>query len=79
MFLTQILEQNDFISIPYIENFFLVIFAMISSFSTAIKFNTVKTNLAKVKKNPRQMNRIRQSAKIKHTKSNLANTDLREN
>ena len=38
---------------------------MISFFSTAIKFNTDMTYLAKVKRNPRQMNRIRQSEKNK--------------
>ena len=52
---------------------------MISPFSTAIKFNTDKTYLAKVKRNTRQMNRIRQCAKIKHTKRNLAKINIRDN
>ena len=45
---------------------------MISSFSTSIRFNTDNIYLAKIKRDPRQMNRIRQSAKIKYTNSNLA-------
>ena len=78
-FLTQILEQSDFTSIVYIWNFYLVIFAMISSFSTEFRFNADKTYLAKLKRNRRNMNRKRVSAKIKHMKSNLAKINLREN
>ena len=49
-FLTQILEHSLHLKL------FVVTFAMTSRFSTASKFNTDKTYLAKVKKNPRQIN-----------------------